>query len=405
MTNRQANSSIKGYNYQFLSSIHEIIHEISDASEFVIEGIEDLDINKEEESILVQYKYHELKNFQNSRVAKPLAIMFNHFLNNRQKKYKYRLFIYITDKLPNINITLLYEILSLDSGSKYISEDNKPFIKDSKLLMEFLEFFHWEVSLKYEIMEREIIELLIETYSISESSAEYFYLPNAFKIINDLAIKSDPVERTITKLWFKNTLSKYRKDLDFEFITRFKSFHATKKYIKNELMTRNIKKNTREFVVYIGNPLRGDLSSFIINLAKKFYYSGNRNDTKPVTFVVNGNKEEIMALKKNIYSHLSNTNELIIMNDGYEDYRFNSQMFNCAPFTVALPLRGKVNIPNYNFKMIRLNTFSEHKRKINLIAPVVISIDGGFGDFEEHYDYFSLRGLKNDEIIELLGGN
>lgn len=404
MVNRQANSSIKGYNYQFIHSIYKIIHELDDASEFVIEGIEDLDINKEEESSLVQYKYHEFKNYQKSRVAKPVALMFNHFLNNRGKNYKYRLFIYISDELPQINDTLLFEILSLDSGKKHLSEINKPFIEKRETITRFLDLFQWKVSLKYEVMEKKTIEKLIDTYSISDTSAEYFYLPNAFKIVNDLAIKNDKKERTITKLWFDTTLAKYKKSLDIEYITRFKSFREFKKAITNEFRVRNIKKNSREYIVYVNNPLRIALSSFIINLTKKFYYSGNNNDVKPVTFVVNGDNEEVITLKKNIYSQLANTNELIIMNDGYEDYLFNSQAFNCAPFTVASPLRGKVNVSNYNFRMLSLNTYLDNKIKINFTAPVVISIDGNFGDFEDHYDYFSMRGLKNDEIVEILGG-
>jgi len=82
MSNRSAEASIKGYNYQFLHTVKDILENKSDTYENIIEGIEDLDIVKENSRDLIQYKYHEEQSYQNSRVAKPIALMFNYFINN-----------------------------------------------------------------------------------------------------------------------------------------------------------------------------------------------------------------------------------------------------------------------------------------------------------------------------------
>ena len=58
---RQANSTIKGYSYQFNKSILEIL-KAGEADEIVLEGvIEDIDIQSPTSITTIQCKYHEDK--------------------------------------------------------------------------------------------------------------------------------------------------------------------------------------------------------------------------------------------------------------------------------------------------------------------------------------------------------
>lgn len=71
---RQADSTIKGYLYQFNKSILTILEAENDAS-IVLEGvIEDIDIHSPSSTTTIQCKYHEDKKYQISSVATPILM-------------------------------------------------------------------------------------------------------------------------------------------------------------------------------------------------------------------------------------------------------------------------------------------------------------------------------------------
>ena len=89
---RQANSTIRGYLYQFNKSIFEILSADDDAS-ITLEGIiEDIDIDSANSSTTVQCKYHEDKKYQISSVAEPilemLALLVDEFAGARGTVYR-----------------------------------------------------------------------------------------------------------------------------------------------------------------------------------------------------------------------------------------------------------------------------------------------------------------------------
>ena len=98
MSSRSAEASIKGYNYQFLHTIKDILENEPDTDVCTVEGIEDFDIEKDSEKDLIQYKYHEYQSFTNTRVAKPISLMFKYFKDNQHEVINYKLFIYLNDE-------------------------------------------------------------------------------------------------------------------------------------------------------------------------------------------------------------------------------------------------------------------------------------------------------------------
>lgn len=72
---RQADSTIKGYLYQFNKSILEILC-MSDDAILILEGIiEDIDILSPTGTTTIQCKYHEDRKFRMSSVAVPIIEM------------------------------------------------------------------------------------------------------------------------------------------------------------------------------------------------------------------------------------------------------------------------------------------------------------------------------------------
>lgn len=76
---RQADSTIRGYLYQFNKSIYEILQS-NDDEEITLEGvIEDIDIQSPTSTTTIQCKYHEDKKYLISGVAAPILEMLCHY--------------------------------------------------------------------------------------------------------------------------------------------------------------------------------------------------------------------------------------------------------------------------------------------------------------------------------------
>jgi len=93
---RTAISTIKGYFYQFDKSILEILEQSDETNIVTIEGVEDIDIEKDDEIQFFQCKYYEKTDFNNSIIKEPIQLMFRHYLKNRtearDKNFIYRLY-------------------------------------------------------------------------------------------------------------------------------------------------------------------------------------------------------------------------------------------------------------------------------------------------------------------------
>ena len=103
---RQADSTIKGYLYQFNKSIFEILH-MSDDNFLVLEGvIEDIDILTPTSKTTIQCKYHEDKKYTISSVAVPIIEMLCNYCESSYmgKNIKYVLYAFFADNVDDINV-------------------------------------------------------------------------------------------------------------------------------------------------------------------------------------------------------------------------------------------------------------------------------------------------------------
>ena len=122
---RQADSTIKGYLYQFNKSLLEILS--SDENTFVIlEGvIEDIDIHSATGITTIQCKYHEDGKYQISSVATPILEMLCHYCESVYlgKSVSYILYAYYLDNVDNVDV---------NSFSKYLQST-----KDKDILCKY----------------------------------------------------------------------------------------------------------------------------------------------------------------------------------------------------------------------------------------------------------------------------
>ena len=124
---RQANSTIKGYLYQFNKSIMEILC-ASDEDKITLEGaIEDIDIIGTDCNNTIQCKYHEHGKYSISDVAIPILEMLCNYIENVTfgKKTKYILYAYYSQNV---------EIIDKEEFVKYINSTNSQDVQIS--------FFH-----------------------------------------------------------------------------------------------------------------------------------------------------------------------------------------------------------------------------------------------------------------------
>ncbi|MBQ8790874.1 MAG: hypothetical protein IJZ51_06155 [Ruminiclostridium sp.] len=233
---RQANSTIKGYLYQFNKSILEILSADDEAS-ITLEGvIEDIDIQLPNATSTIQCKYHEDAKFTMSSVAAPILEMICHYNEcvALGKSTKYILFAHYAENVDQIDtdafekhissttskeLQLSYfhkiytipdaSILNLANKPKKSKEDktkildyytsNRP-LRLCLDLSKFWECFEYVQAEEFEELKDKVIEKLCE--QTDRQTAEDLYYPNAFSMVANLSSESEISNRTVDKQSF-----------------------------------------------------------------------------------------------------------------------------------------------------------------------------------------------------------
>ncbi len=231
---RQANSTIRGYQYQFNKSIFEILC-ADEEEQIILEGvIEDIDIQSKNSITTIQCKYHEDQKYQISNVAEPILEMLCHYQEQSVigKNMSYILYAYYAtnvecidkkDFLNYINSTKNKEIMIsyfhriftiTDSNILEIANKIKKSAEDKKKLLEYYEAnrnslalcvdlenfwkcFKYYKAEQYDNLCQQIKDKLSDF--VEEELVENLYYPNAFFYISNLSAKPKVSQRTITK--------------------------------------------------------------------------------------------------------------------------------------------------------------------------------------------------------------
>lgn len=231
---RQADSTIKGYLYQFNKSI-DIILDSNDDVPVVLEGvIEDIDVHMPSAIKTIQCKYHEDKKYQLSSVVAPILEMLCHYCESTYlgKSVSYYLFAYYSDNVDEVDRNAFLDFLNTTKDkeilSKYfhriynipdltiLSIANKArrteqeknqlleYYKTNRTTLQlrvdindFWNVFAYVKAEQFEVLKGRVIQKF-EDLSDHETAISLYY-PNAFSRIAFLSAKETEAERTITK--------------------------------------------------------------------------------------------------------------------------------------------------------------------------------------------------------------
>lgn len=238
---RQANSTIKGFLYQFNKSIFEILN-ADDAASVTLEGaIEDIDIELPNVTSTIQCKYHEDSKFTISSVAAPIMEMVCHYNEcvALGKNTQYILYAHYIDNVKEIDtsafenhilttnskeLQLAYfhkiytiqdpAILALANKPKKTADDKTRILgyyhanrASLKLCFDWKKFwgcFKYVAAESFEELKEKVVQKLCE--HTDRETAENLYYPNAFSMVANISAKEDVNERTVDKRSFLEDL-------------------------------------------------------------------------------------------------------------------------------------------------------------------------------------------------------
>ena len=128
-TNREASATIRGYNYQFDSTILAILS-LDESDSLTIEGLEDFDLERTDISELYQCKYYSAEKLTGSVIRDAILPMLIGFHQNDKQKgltRQYYLYGYFKDAIKgerNLTIANLKDVLKRREKHKDCNGDN-----------------------------------------------------------------------------------------------------------------------------------------------------------------------------------------------------------------------------------------------------------------------------------------
>ena len=280
MATREAFATIKGYYYQFDTSILKLLELQNDSDSIIVEGIEDIDINTANENTTVQCKYLSKPRFINSAVREPIILMLEHFINpNTPNNLKYNLYAHFENETPGnepiIDLPKLKEILTYSEKKVEKHYEIEKGISNATLDA-FLLQFKFTLGLEFFTQQQKVIEKLRNKFNCTAFEADTLYYNNALRIVIDKAILRNTAQRKISKTEFIHSID-CSKRLFNEWFIRLRSKKEYFRLIAQNLKSTRTLEPSRAKYIFIGkNILDADnselpISTFIENLIGKYF--------------------------------------------------------------------------------------------------------------------------------------
>jgi len=300
---RTAEYSIKGYLYQFLRYLSEILA-AGDDTKITIEGaIEDIDVAAPGLTTAVQCKYHEqAESFTLGKIYKPILLMLEHFSHNAGKTpgVYYRLFCHFPDQSG---------VRSLDKGDLETvlatkGQALKAIVARVAAGVDhdaFLERFTIEFGPSAEELQKDVLASL-KGKGFTADDVDAVIFPNAIQRIVDLATRSDIADRTVEPGVFLAALKDVRKVT----FTRWTRELATKSQIFKRLrddIKPSLAHNARGRTFVIAPSAIENFDAEIVRFIKAFVerYSCKYLHVNPPLFMITGGYD-VGALQSRLYA-------------------------------------------------------------------------------------------------------
>jgi len=250
MTGRTADSTIKGFLYQFNKTLLEVT-QADDDEIITVEGlVEDVDIYGADGSLkAIQCKYHESQDkFTGSLIYKPLLQMAEAFSKNSKKDIKYTIFLHVPTEIigvRNVEKEMLDEAMATDNQSliKIVARIENNFDAD-----EFLKNVKIEFGTSIDELEVEVKKSLGK-YKLSGSDIDTLLYPNAITKISKLSSLKSEADRKISN----DDLRKYLSSVTTTAISKWTLSLKNRKEILNKTkkqLVNSFSQNSRERCFY-----------------------------------------------------------------------------------------------------------------------------------------------------------
>ena len=319
MATRDAVSTIRGYFYQFDYSILQVLRLENDTDTICVEGIEDVDINDENNIILHQCKCYEGTEYNHSEIKDALEWMLKHFSDNKDSEYKYYLYgVYKSgqDKLPQvIDVDFakknFFTKKHRDAPTDYLYQKLSLSDDDIALFLQKLEININAVGL--EAQEKAARDELCKGIGCKPQEIEPYYC-NALSIIRRLATQNNCSDRTISRSQFIQEVKEVDNQFDMWLLHKNGVDKFAKAIKKKYFSDYNISPYSRFFIIEVDNKISiAEIKTAILHIARKYSKLRKRDTPKfsPFFCFCGINDANLIDLKK----QLSRDN--VVFTDGY----------------------------------------------------------------------------------------
>lgn len=324
MSDRIADSTIKGFLYQFNKTILEIVN-AGDDDIITVEGVvEDVDIlSASGELKAIQCKYHESKDkFTPSLIFKPLLQMAETYDKNPTANIKYTIFIYVpseNDGEKDIEPSILESALATTDQSllRIASRISDKFEKD-----EFLKNTKIVFGPSLDDIE-DRTKAALKFLGIKGSDVDTLLYPNSIAKIAKLSSIKDDAKRQITKAELYRHLSNATYTAISKWTLALRNRSEILKNIKQQLSS-HFSQNSRDRYFYIDKNEIDDYDEKVVvffgNYIKKYY--SKPSHLKAPTFIINDDFDAIRDLESRLYKKAIKANTGLVGNSFEVDHFF-----------------------------------------------------------------------------------
>jgi hypothetical protein len=402
--NRSASASIKGYAYQFDLTTLEVLAAAEDDT-IVVEGCEDIDLERGTGQELVQCKYLAAAKYSLVSLRKPLLPMLNAFAGGRECDY--RLYVYYGEPAG------VPETLTVDELKKALTEKKQsgetPIkhyagIEDATLKA-FLKRFTIQSGPEFYEQQAQVQNALRAALEATAEDVCDLHYPKAVSLILDLAIRPKESERQTTRSEFIALLDA-RPELYTRWHREIVGAERMRSLLKRRIKAVGLLARDKRRLIVLTAPNTGTTSSLvsITNLVEKLattdYGEGKLSSAKPWTVVYDATDEEVFKLKRRLLDLC------IAYHDGYETAQFSPLMFNRAPTINTYPASKKIKSTSYDIRVVSAATYRAHRAQIEVPSVVISFSASRAGDFVdgEAAQTLDVPGTRPEDILDLLGG-
>ncbi len=363
ISSRIADSTIKGFLYQFNLTLKKLLESPVDC-EVQVEGIvEDIDIISENGITAIQCKYHESQEIFNlSAIYKPVLQMLKNYSKNPDANILYILYAFFPSmptgpkKLTEDEISEILNTTNLDYVSNYVAyikpckdsdiikllEKTSKTLEDKKKIKKYYtennitigcdidKFFDgkFKFIIGQSYLEiQEIVKELMVKETFSEIDVEEIFYPNAIQKIAEISTKADNNERLIKKLVFIDELQATKKTAITRWTKELGDYRKLLK-IRQKQLGANLNRNIRKrYFIFEPNNIENfneDIVVFLKDFTDVYCHKAKLHN--PAIFCINSyTKEDIDEIITRLYS------KGITVENGYRGNSFFKEAFIKEP--------------------------------------------------------------------------